>query len=313
LFELIAARRGSLGIEAVERQFGLPTVTTAFDSARTASYSIILEGGEWSALISLYETFGPDIESRPARFRGTLRPVRINPRERGDLSIGIVLLGQIQPGHPACLSTAAIEAEARRHGWRDAGQSVAMDSGTVTARLERGGMTLSYTPSPCLHRVDLDQPGNPPTVSITPAESAALRRQSSERRGDELVEHFLARRSDGEDVGALRAWARAVVGAPPEGTDPLYGAVQAMGIEELRQLAYRAFVGHYWGTNREHCVAAIATGDVRGALARIARERGWSLAELRALETNCQIFLDGRSYRYRELRLAETPSGGEQR
>lgn len=317
LFRLIAARQGSLGIEAVERQLGLPTVTTAFDNARTANYSIILGtasgADEWSALISVDESFGPDIESRPARFRGTLRPVRINPRERGDLSIGIVLLGPIQPGHPACLSTAAIEAEARRHGWRDGGQSAAMDSGTVTARLERGGLALSYTPSACLHRVDIDQPGNPPIVPITPAESAALSRQSSERMGDELVERILSRRSDGEDLGALRAWARAFLGSRPDGMDPLDAAVQAMGIEELRQLAYRAVIGHYWGANREHCVAAIATGDVRGALARIAQERGWSPAELRALETNCHIFLDGRSYRYRELRPAETPSAGERR
>ena len=37
LFALIAARRGSLGIEAVERLFGLPRLTTAFDSVRTAN------------------------------------------------------------------------------------------------------------------------------------------------------------------------------------------------------------------------------------------------------------------------------------
>ena len=316
LLRLIAAREGSLDIEAIEREFGLPSVTTAFDSVRTANYSIIVEAAPgqdgWSAMISLDESFGPDIPSRPARFRGTLRPVRINPRERGDISIGIVLLGLTRPGQPFCLSSAAIETEAHRLGWRSGGQNIAMDSGTVTARLERGGMALSYTPADCVHGIDLDQPGNPRTVPITAAESAALRQRSSERMSDELVERILSRRSDGEDLVALRAWARLRF-STPDGMDPLEAAMGAMSVEDLRGLAYRAVVGHYWGVNREHCLTAIRTGNVHAALARIAQERGWSLAELRALQADCYIFLDGRSYRYRELRPVEIPPEPERR
>jgi len=314
LFRLLGAREGTLGIEAVERLFGLPRVNTAFDNVRSANYSIILEGAapaRWSALVSLDESFGPDIESRPARFRGTLQPMRINPRERGEISIHVVLLGPTRPGEPFCLSTAALDGAARRLGWRGGAPTVAMDSGSVTLRLERGDLGLSYSPADCIDSVALDQPGNPPIVPITAAESDALRRQSNTRMADELVERILARRSDGPDAEALRGWARMFFGSMSESMDPLEAVIQAMAVEELRRLAYRAIIGHYWGANREHCIAAIETGDVRAALARAARERGWSLAELRALEAECYIFLDGRSYRYREFRPPEAPAAGQ--
>jgi hypothetical protein len=176
LARLMAVPMGALRIEYLERLFGLPTVTTMADDPFFASYNIVAQAASgrssWIALIVLNEQFP---RGRP-RFRGSLRPVHVNPRERGEIDVHITLLGPpsgFVPGRTVCLPLAPFLAQAERAGWRNTtySQGPTLHGATNPIRLQRGGLIFwtsvaghgGYPQGPdieaaCLHNVDLRQP-----------------------------------------------------------------------------------------------------------------------------------------------------------
>lgn len=118
---LLAVHEGGLRIEEVERIFSLPIVTTSYDNPRSTHYGITLHSAAWAAGIQLDESYGPDLESRPIRFRGSGRPVRINPRERGDIQVFVNLTGPrgvaFAPGQAVCIRVTELRDRLVRRGW----------------------------------------------------------------------------------------------------------------------------------------------------------------------------------------------------
>jgi hypothetical protein len=114
----------TLTVATAERALGLPALHTSFDSARTAAYSAIVEsaraGEDWSLLLSFDESFSPPIETRPARLRGTLRPVLIDRGRRGRIKLELRWLrpGRVGPDSSACITLGALADAARALGWR---------------------------------------------------------------------------------------------------------------------------------------------------------------------------------------------------
>lgn len=192
---LLAVREGRLGIEEVERIFSVPIVTTTYDRPRSAHYPVTLRSapgrGAWAAGVSVQESYGPDLESRPIRFRGSGRPVRINPRERGEILVNINLAGQegveLAPGQAICLPVTDLRDRLVRRGWMvtSANELVSPHApvGWRRMTLSRGGLrfsTGSYDGHPCVENFFLWQPADPPIQPITPEEQAAIRRRQAE-------------------------------------------------------------------------------------------------------------------------------------
>lgn len=123
LLSLFRWPKQGLGIETVERAFSLPQLKTNFDHPRSASFTAHVAGASsaknWSASINYDESFFPTDAWRRPRFRGTERPVLINPRIQGERRVSIKL-------YPAkgnstvsteCLEIAAVRDMATRQGW----------------------------------------------------------------------------------------------------------------------------------------------------------------------------------------------------
>lgn len=318
ILRLLRLRRGQLSIETVERLFGLPQLTTAYDDPRSASFHAIVRAapgsGDWLVVLSFSETFGPDIDSRPLRFRGTLRPVRINRRERGDMRLDLEALAPrpLDPASPRCLPPDRLRREARLAGWDEPPILPSIPShGPPRFYLEmsRDDLQLSSDITdapPCIGNLLLLQAGNPPVEPVTAEESDAIRRRSAESIGDEMAARIMARPANSdEDRDARRAQARFM----RDSSIDIYldsprvnrrdRQIEAMSIEQLRDLARRTVGGHYWGVAREDCEAAIREEDPPAALRRRARERGLSEVEADALGTLCYVFIDGRRYHNR--------------
>lgn len=145
---LLTLPRGGHDIEAVERLFALPPTPTMFDEASSANFSILLRSAPgrtpWIALVLVAETF----PGRRPHFRGTARPVRIDPRERGEVRLSVELLGvteRFRPGEPTCLPGPQVGAAALRHGWRPSMVvPMVMDAPPPPAfYLERGRLSVS--------------------------------------------------------------------------------------------------------------------------------------------------------------------------
>lgn len=121
-------RRGALTVAQIERLFGLSPLRTSYDDPHRADYGLVMaaapERGGWEMMLSFSETF-PSGRRSPARFRGTLRAVAIDPRRRGELWLNLTWLrpAGIQFGSPHCLSVERLADEARRSGWRGNFQS----------------------------------------------------------------------------------------------------------------------------------------------------------------------------------------------
>jgi hypothetical protein len=314
VLSLLALRRGALSIETVERIFGLPRLVTAYDHTQEANYYLVLGSARsdppWSAHFSLDESYGPTIPERPARFRGTLRPERIDPRLRGEMQLDIGWLDprDVALGSPACLSLDLLTREGRRQRWRsETASAMVMDAGPrQSLSLRRDGMEVlvdvTRTPA-CIRQLDMSAAGNPPIREITAEESAALERRSGENIGDEAEARIMAEPAlDESDRRARRAQARfmreamieSYAGSPR--ATRMEEALNAMTTEELRALAGRAVVGHYWGAAREDCENAVAEDDPPAALVRRARARGLNEVETNALRVLCVAYVEGRRF-----------------
>lgn len=117
--QLFTVKNRALRVELVERLFSLPQMTTLFDAARSANYSITLIGSDgWKAQISFDESFVPMDRQRQPKFIGELRPKLINPRERGDMDFDIRILSQVV-GKSNCLKISSALDRAKRTGWKD--------------------------------------------------------------------------------------------------------------------------------------------------------------------------------------------------
>lgn len=116
-------RRGALTIAEVEQTFGLPPLGTGFDDPHAAHYGVVMratpERGGWQLMLNFSETF-PSGSRQPPRFRGSLRPVPVDSRRRGDLRLHLIWLrpALMQFGSPHCLSVERLSDEAQRSGWR---------------------------------------------------------------------------------------------------------------------------------------------------------------------------------------------------
>jgi hypothetical protein len=185
LLGLFAFRPSDLKIEAFERLFGLPLLHTAFDDPRVASYTIILAAapghGDWKLQLTFQEGFWPMIKTRPIRFRGTKRPVLIDPRRRGDIRVHLLWLAPqpMQAGAPECLPLAALRKAARRQGWRARSNMIQMSHGLPIPVQDfvRRPITLSTdlgNPVDCINDLALTADANPPSAPITPEERAGF-------------------------------------------------------------------------------------------------------------------------------------------
>lgn len=192
---LLAVRQGRLDIELVERIFSLPRVTTPYDKPRSTYYAVSLRSAPgiepWNAGIQLSEDFGPELESRPVRFRGSGRPVRINRRERGDVRAFVNMIGvpdvELAPGQPICLTATELRDREARRGWAvmSTNDRVSHNAppGTRNMALSRGGLrfsTSTWDGHPCVENFMLFQPADPPIQPITPEEREAIRRSRAE-------------------------------------------------------------------------------------------------------------------------------------
>lgn len=148
LLSLLRLPQRSFRVEAVEEAFALPRLRTSFDHPRTAYFSVILESapgdGSWRIMLDFDESFYPTDASRRPRFRGSGRPILIDPRRRGDIRLGLMWLPQraIPPGTPGCLSSERLAEVARRSGWRvEIAHRMVMDAPPMLGLdLERGRM-----------------------------------------------------------------------------------------------------------------------------------------------------------------------------
>ncbi|WP_374943544.1 hypothetical protein [Sphingomonas sp.] len=109
-------------IAMVERQFGVPEIATAFDAARSVSYSVQLIGPDdsWHVQFMFRESFFPTDAARRPRFRGGARPMLIDPHIRGEIRFDLDVLGppQVLATKPCPLNVDRLERRARRQGWR---------------------------------------------------------------------------------------------------------------------------------------------------------------------------------------------------
>jgi hypothetical protein len=304
---LLELRSDAVSIEAVERLFGLPAITTLFDSDQSANYGVEIAGapgkGEWRVLLDYSESFFPMIPSRPKRFRGSLRPVRINPNERGDIQLRLMLLAPrpTAAGAPGCIAPDAL-AQAGAPRWKSQIlPQMVMDAGPMQSfEMTRGKLELSadVTGNPaCLDDLTLTAPADPPVPGITAEEEAQMRLRSAETIAAQVV----AGLGNAGDADARRAYgqyyrdstAGNYLGAP----DPLGKRIDGLDVARLRDLLKRVATGSAWGLAREDCEAAILEPETPAALLRRARARGLDEVEVKALETYCNIYLQGRLYR----------------
>lgn len=138
-------RRGALTVAQIESLFGLPPLRTSYEDPHAARYDLVMaaapERGGWEMMLGFSETF-PSGRRSPVRFRGTLRPVPVDPRRRGELRLELTWLrpAGIRFGSPHCLSVERLADEARRSGWRgDFGSQFVFDAPPRwVLELERG-------------------------------------------------------------------------------------------------------------------------------------------------------------------------------
>ncbi len=148
LLSLLRLPQRSFRVEAVEKAFSLPRLRTSFDHGRTAYFSVTLGAapghGNWRIMLSFDESFYPTDAWRRPRFRGSGRPLLIDPRRRGDMRLDLTWLSQgpVPFGTPGCLSSERLAEAARRSGWKvDVGHRMVMDAPPMLGLdLERGPM-----------------------------------------------------------------------------------------------------------------------------------------------------------------------------
>ena len=307
MLRLLDQRAASISIEAVERLFGLPALTTVFDSEQSANYVAELSGPgaktSWRVRLDFSESFFPMIPGRPKRFRGSLRPTRIKPGERGEVRLNLMLLGpgSSTPGSPDCISAEALTRAARPR-WKDEVQTLmVMDAGPrQQLALTRGKLELStdFTSDTArISELTLDAAADPPVPSITPAEEAQMLLRRAQGNADAVV----AGLADAGDPAARRAYGPfyrdRVVASEGGRPDEIDARIDGLDLAALRALLKRVIIGSPWGAAREDCDSAIAEDDAPAALLRRARKRGLDPVEIRALESFCTVYLQGRVYR----------------
>lgn len=318
ILTLLAVKEGRVDIGHAERLFGLPSLYTAYDDPRWASFSILLGGGDgdsqWRGMVVLDESFGPNVETRPLHFRGSMRPARIRPAERGNVRLTINLF-PMQPARawPGCLTLDRFLGRAEAAGWGRAMPNFPTGGGPPSLSLDRGGLSLhpaSGFAGDCLTEVTLYQTAKPGIPELTDEESALIRRRSAEEVAAATEAKWLALPADDQDDrDARNARARFMGDWSAEmyletkrtaGDD----AIAAMSPEQLRIFARDAMHGSaWWGTAREICDQAVKEADPPAALARLAAERKLDAATAELIRTFCSIYVEGRRFKHRSLSL----------
>jgi hypothetical protein len=114
-----------LSVETLERTFSLPPLRTSYDAPRDANYRAYASGpnneDRWSASFGYEESFTPRDAWRRPRFRGTKRPILINPRIHGERRVEIKIFQGTKNSALAsgCLQAGFFRDAARRAGWQE--------------------------------------------------------------------------------------------------------------------------------------------------------------------------------------------------
>jgi hypothetical protein len=316
LLRLTASKEGRVDIGYAERLFGLPSLYTAYDDPRSARFSVILAGGEgdaqWRGMVVFDESFGPDVETRPLRFRGSKRPVRIRPGERGYVGLSINLF-PLQPAQawPGCLTLDRFIERAEAAGWARAIPVFATDGGPASLGLDRGGLSLfpgSGYAGDCLTEVTLYQVAKPAIPPIMGEEETLIRRHSADAIAAETEAKWLALPADDQDdrdarnarAKFMRDWVAQIYLETPRNAGD--DAIATMTPERLRAFARDAMHGTgWWGTAHEICDLAVKETDPPAALARLAAERRLDAAAAELVRTYCSIYVEGRRFKHPSL------------
>jgi hypothetical protein len=316
LLALLAVKEGRVDIDFAERLFGLPSLYTAYDDPRWASFSVLLAGGEgdaqWRGMVVFDESFGPNVETRPLHFRGSKRPVHIRPGQRGDVRLTVNLF-PMQPARawPGCLTLGRFVERAEAAGWGRAMPNFPTDGGPPSVSFDRGGLSLypsSGFAGDCLTEVILTQNARPAIPPLTDEESAMIRRRSAEQAAAEIEAKWLALPADDQDDREARnaraRFMRDWVAERYQETQRTAGddAIAAMSPDQLRAFARSAMHGaDWWGTAHEICDLAVKEADPPAALARLAAERKLDSATAELFRTYCSIYVEGRRFKHRSL------------
>lgn len=96
LLSMFVLPENDLSVEAVERTFSFPELTTAYDHPRDATYQVRVKGrdGSWDAIFSFSEGFYPLDAWRRPRFQVGERPKLLNPRVRGEQRFSMTSLSR---------------------------------------------------------------------------------------------------------------------------------------------------------------------------------------------------------------------------
>lgn len=172
LLSLLSLKQRSFGLEAVEKAFSLPRLRTSYDHDRSANFSVILGAapghGRWRIMLGFEEAFYPTDAWRRPRFRGSGRPLLIDPRRRGDMRLDLTWLpaGSIPFGTPGCLSSERLAGSAQRSGWKAGiAPRMVMDAPPMLGLdLERGrmrGSSLLENDTGCIDDFELQRDADP--------------------------------------------------------------------------------------------------------------------------------------------------------
>ncbi len=144
--QLITTEHAPYSVETVETVFGIPQMTTDYDSNRTASYMAQLSGkGGWKLTVWVRESFYPLDKGSPAFVPG-LRPRRLRHVKDADLRIDLTILGSSPTlGSIECSAVSPIVDEALQAGWKDIRMKFPppTDGGAMDMMLGKGDKAFS--------------------------------------------------------------------------------------------------------------------------------------------------------------------------
>jgi hypothetical protein len=105
----------------VAAAFGLPAMTTSYDSTRKAAYAVTVTGkDDWKLFLAVGEALYPLDEALAPAFEPGPHPRRLIAREKLDVDVRIALFPKPGAKGPAgCITPARLAAFAAAAGWED--------------------------------------------------------------------------------------------------------------------------------------------------------------------------------------------------
>ena len=108
-------------VVSVYSAFGLPAMTTSYDSPRIAAYAMTATGGDgWKIHLTVNEAAYPLDDALPAAFVPGENPTRLAPLEAFDVDASIAIFPKEGAAGPdGCITAAWLGAFATAAGWKD--------------------------------------------------------------------------------------------------------------------------------------------------------------------------------------------------